>query len=128
MSPHPNRATQGGKGEPQSMATIYHLVNQACERLIQSHVLKFDSFIHEHTRKPAPMWEDKLKAGEPGPPGLPGPPGMKGERGEVGMPGQPGRDGYPGERVTNKGLSATPSPKRPLGNPTDPNPQGDVLP
>ncbi|XP_077191952.1 collagen alpha-1(XX) chain isoform X1 [Paroedura picta] len=92
------KGERGEKGEPQSIATIYHLVNQACERLIQSHVLKFDSSIHDHARKPAPIWEDKLKAGEPGPPGLPGPPGMKGERGEVGMPGQPGRDGYPGER------------------------------
>lgn len=63
-----------------------------------AHLLKFDAFIHEHTRKPVPMWVDKLKAGEVGPPGPPGPPGMKGERGEVGMPGQPGRDGYPGER------------------------------
>ncbi|KAH0619246.1 hypothetical protein JD844_019117 [Phrynosoma platyrhinos] len=73
----------GPTGEAQSLSTIYHLVNQACERLIQSHVLKFDSFIHEHSRKPVPIWEDKLKPGEPGPPGLPGPPGMKGERGEI---------------------------------------------
>uniref|UniRef100_A0A670I2V4 Collagen alpha-1(XX) chain n=1 Tax=Podarcis muralis TaxID=64176 RepID=A0A670I2V4_PODMU len=92
------KGERGEKGEAQSLATIYHLVNQACERLIQSHVLKFDSFIHEHSQKPVPIWEDKLKPGEPGPPGLPGPPGMKGERGEAGMPGQPGRDGYPGER------------------------------
>ncbi|XP_061486995.1 collagen alpha-1(XX) chain-like isoform X2 [Rhineura floridana] len=92
------KGEKGEKGEAQSLATIYHLVNQACERLIQSHVLKFDSFIHEHSRKPVPIWEDRLKVGEPGPPGLPGAPGMKGERGEVGMPGQPGRDGYPGER------------------------------
>nr|XP_060627930.1 collagen alpha-1(XX) chain [Anolis sagrei ordinatus] len=92
------KGERGEKGEAQSLSTIYHLVNQACERLIQSHVLKFDSFIHEHSQKPVPIWEDKIKPGEPGPPGLPGPPGMKGERGEVGMPGQPGRDGYPGER------------------------------
>ncbi|XP_025018878.1 collagen alpha-1(XX) chain [Python bivittatus] len=92
------KGERGEKGEAQSLSTIYHLVNQACERLIQSHVLKFDSFIHEHSRKPVPIWEDKPKAGEPGPPGLPGLPGMKGERGEVGMPGLPGRDGYPGER------------------------------
>uniref|UniRef100_A0A8D2KS13 Collagen type XX alpha 1 chain n=1 Tax=Varanus komodoensis TaxID=61221 RepID=A0A8D2KS13_VARKO len=104
------------QGEAQSLTTIYHLVHQACERLIQSHVLKFDSFIHEHSRKPVPIWEDKVKVGEPGPPGLPGPPGMKGERGEVGMPGQPGRDGYPGER-------GAPGPKGEKGFP-GPNQEG----
>uniref|UniRef100_A0A8B9SWE1 Collagen alpha-1(XX) chain n=1 Tax=Anas platyrhynchos TaxID=8839 RepID=A0A8B9SWE1_ANAPL len=87
-----------GKGEPQSLATIYQLVTQACERMIQTHVLKFDSFIHEHARKPVPVWEERLKPGEPGPPGPPGPPGSNGERGENGIPGQPGKDGYPGER------------------------------
>uniref|UniRef100_A0A8C4TTP3 Collagen alpha-1(XX) chain n=1 Tax=Falco tinnunculus TaxID=100819 RepID=A0A8C4TTP3_FALTI len=86
------------KGEPQSLATIYQLVSQACERMIQTHVLKFDSFIHEHARKPVPVWEERLKPGEPGPPGPPGPPGSNGERGENGIPGQPGKDGYPGER------------------------------
>lgn len=63
-----------------------------------AHVLKFDSFIHEHARKPVPIWEERLKPGEPGPPGPPGPPGSSGERGENGPPGQPGKDGYPGER------------------------------
>ncbi|KAH1182326.1 hypothetical protein KIL84_010080 [Mauremys mutica] len=85
-------------GEPQSLATIYQLVSQACEQMIQTHVLKFDSFIHEHTRKPVPVWDDTLKPGGPGPPGLPGIAGTKGERGEDGIPGQPGKDGYPGER------------------------------
>ncbi|XP_072852842.2 collagen alpha-1(XX) chain [Pogona vitticeps] len=113
------KGERGEKGEAQSLATIYHLVNQACERLIQSHVLKFDSFIHEHSQKPVPIWEEKVKAGEPGPPGLPGPPGMKGERGEVGMPGQPGRDGYPGER-------GAPGPKGEKGaaGPNEEGPQG----
>uniref|UniRef100_A0A8C3MDP1 Uncharacterized protein n=1 Tax=Geospiza parvula TaxID=87175 RepID=A0A8C3MDP1_GEOPR len=88
----------GPTGEPQSLATIYQLVSQACERMIQTHVLKFDSFIHEHARKPVPIWEERLKPGEPGPPGPPGPPGNTGERGANGSPGQPGKDGYPGER------------------------------
>ncbi|KAM3839254.1 collagen alpha-1(XX) chain isoform 2-T4 [Vipera latastei] len=92
------KGERGEKGEAQSLSTIYHLVNQACERLIQSHVLKFDTFIHEQSRKPVPIWEDEPKAGEPGPVGLTGFPGMKGERGEMGVPGLPGRDGYPGER------------------------------
>ncbi|XP_040431853.1 collagen alpha-1(XX) chain isoform X2 [Cygnus olor] len=92
------KGERGEKGEPQSLATIYQLVSQACERMIQTHVLKFDSFIHEHARKPVPVWEEKLKPGEPGPPGPPGPPGGNGERGENGIPGQPGKDGYPGER------------------------------
>lgn len=92
------KGERGEKGEPQSLATIYQLVSQACERMIQTHVLKFDSFIHEHARKPVPVWEERLKPGEPGPPGPPGPPGSNGERGENGIPGQPGKDGYPGER------------------------------
>ncbi|KAJ7417494.1 Collagen alpha-1(XX) chain [Willisornis vidua] len=92
------KGERGEKGEPQSLATIYQLVSQACERMIQTHVLKFDSFIHEHARKPVPIWEERLKPGEPGPPGPPGPPGSNGERGENGSPGQPGKDGYPGER------------------------------
>ncbi|XP_032054527.1 collagen alpha-1(XX) chain isoform X1 [Aythya fuligula] len=92
------KGERGEKGEPQSLATIYQLVTQACERMIQTHVLKFDSFIHEHARKPVPVWEERLKPGEPGPPGPPGPPGSNGERGENGIPGQPGKDGYPGER------------------------------
>uniref|UniRef100_A0A672UI40 Collagen alpha-1(XX) chain n=1 Tax=Strigops habroptila TaxID=2489341 RepID=A0A672UI40_STRHB len=92
------KGERGEKGEPQSLATIYQLVSQACERMIQTHVLKFDSFIHEHARKPVPIWEERLKPGEPGPPGPPGPPGSNGERGESGIPGQPGKDGYPGER------------------------------
>uniref|UniRef100_H0ZAW9 Collagen type XX alpha 1 chain n=1 Tax=Taeniopygia guttata TaxID=59729 RepID=H0ZAW9_TAEGU len=92
------KGERGEKGEPQSLATIYQLVSQACERMIQTHVLKFDSFIHEHARKPVPIWEERLKPGEPGPPGPPGPPGNSGERGENGTPGQPGKDGYPGER------------------------------
>ncbi|XP_054247953.1 collagen alpha-1(XX) chain [Indicator indicator] len=92
------KGERGEKGEPQSLATIYQLVSQACERMIQTHVLKFDSFIHDHARKPVPLWEERLKPGEPGPPGPPGPPGSSGERGESGIPGQPGKDGYPGER------------------------------
>ncbi|XP_025057443.1 collagen alpha-1(XX) chain [Alligator sinensis] len=92
------KGERGEKGEPQSLATIYQLVSQACERMIQTHVLKFDSFIHEHTRKPVPMWDEKLMPGEPGLPGLAGPPGSRGERGEDGFLGLPGKDGYPGER------------------------------
>ncbi|GAB0197423.1 collagen alpha-1(XX) chain [Grus japonensis] len=95
------KGEKGEKGEPQSLATIYQLVSQACERMIQTHVLKFDSFIHEHARKPVPVWEERLKPGEPGPPGPPGPPGSIGERGKNGIPGQPGKDGYPGEREKN---------------------------
>ncbi|OWK56567.1 Collagen alpha-1(XX) chain [Lonchura striata] len=98
------KGERGEKGEPQSLATIYQLVSQACERMIQTHVLKFDSFIHEHARKPVPIWEERLKPGEPGPPGPPGPPGNSGERGENGTPGQPGKDGYPGERGMDRML------------------------
>ncbi|XP_073165168.1 collagen alpha-1(XX) chain isoform X7 [Lepidochelys kempii] len=92
------KGERGEKGEPQSLATIYQLVSQACEQMIQTHVLKFDSFIHEHTRKPVPVWDNTLKPGGPGPPGLSGIAGTRGERGEDGIPGQPGKDGYPGER------------------------------
>nr|KAF6470990.1 collagen type XX alpha 1 chain [Molossus molossus] len=56
------KGDRGEKGEPQSLATIYQLVSQACESAIQTHVLKFDSFLHETTRPPMPILE------APGPP------------------------------------------------------------
>ncbi|XP_075624813.1 collagen alpha-1(XX) chain isoform X4 [Balearica regulorum gibbericeps] len=116
------KGEKGEKGEPQSLATIYQLVSQACERMIQTHVLKFDSFIHEHARKPVPVWEERLKPGEPGPPGPPGPPGSIGERGKNGIPGQPGKDGYPGERgPPGEVVLGKPGPK---GNPGNAGPQG----
>ncbi|KAK2520693.1 hypothetical protein Q9233_011329 [Columba guinea] len=106
------KGERGEKGEPQSLATIYQLVTQACERMIQTHVLKFDSFIHEHARKPVPVWDERLKPGEPGPPGPPGPPGSNGEKGENGVPGQPGKDGYPGERGMDRNVSQGPKEKK----------------
>uniref|UniRef100_A0A6I8NKN3 Collagen alpha-1(XX) chain n=1 Tax=Ornithorhynchus anatinus TaxID=9258 RepID=A0A6I8NKN3_ORNAN len=106
------KGERGEKGEPQSIATIYQLVSQACEQMIQTHVLKFDSFLHENTRPPVPIWKKKLIPGEPGPPGLPGNPGRMGESGEVGVPGEAGRDGYPGERGEPgvKGEKGSPGP------------------
>uniref|UniRef100_A0A8C8R9W4 Collagen alpha-1(XX) chain n=1 Tax=Pelusios castaneus TaxID=367368 RepID=A0A8C8R9W4_9SAUR len=129
------KGERGEKGEPQSLATIYQLVSQACEQLIQTHVLKFDTFIHEHTRKPVPVWEDTLTQGRPGPPGLPGTSGTRGERGEGGIPGQPGKDGYPGERggpgpkgekgmagASKEGVQGTRGPAGPSGEQVTGNP------
>ncbi|XP_053527176.1 collagen alpha-1(XX) chain [Artibeus jamaicensis] len=45
------KGERGEKGEPQSLATIYQLVSQA------SHMLKFDSFLHESSRPPLPVSE-----------------------------------------------------------------------
>ncbi|KAM5305922.1 collagen alpha-1(XX) chain isoform 5-T5 [Glossophaga mutica] len=51
------KGERGEKGEPQSLATIYQLVSQACESAIQTHVLKFNSFLHESSRPPLPVSE-----------------------------------------------------------------------
>ncbi|XP_036915733.1 collagen alpha-1(XX) chain [Sturnira hondurensis] len=51
------KGERGEKGEPQSLATIYQLVSQACESAIQTHMLKFDSFLHESSRPPLPVSE-----------------------------------------------------------------------
>uniref|UniRef100_A0A670Z5A6 Collagen type XX alpha 1 chain n=1 Tax=Pseudonaja textilis TaxID=8673 RepID=A0A670Z5A6_PSETE len=83
---------KGERGEKEENLTTFHASPSA-------HVLKFDTFVHEQSRKPVPIREEEEpKAGEPGPMGQIGFPGIKGERGEIGMPGLPGRNGYPGER------------------------------
>ncbi|XP_004430569.1 PREDICTED: collagen alpha-1(XX) chain [Ceratotherium simum simum] len=74
------KGERGEKGEPQSLATIYQLVSQA------SHVLKFDSFLHESARPPMPILE------------VPGPPGT---HSEAQLPGEVGRGGHsPEDRVS----------------------------
>uniref|UniRef100_G3U1Z7 Collagen type XX alpha 1 chain n=1 Tax=Loxodonta africana TaxID=9785 RepID=G3U1Z7_LOXAF len=64
------KGERGEKGELQSLATIYQLVSQACESAIQTHMLKFNSFLHESTRPPMPVLEGKMRPGGPGPPGV----------------------------------------------------------
>ncbi|KAL0595826.1 Collagen alpha-1 chain [Plecturocebus cupreus] len=59
------KGERGEKGEPQSLATLYQLVSQACESAIQAHVSKFDSFFHENTRPPMPILEQKLEPVRP---------------------------------------------------------------
>ncbi|XP_044909325.1 collagen alpha-1(XX) chain isoform X4 [Felis catus] len=69
------KGERGEKGEPQSLATIYQLVNQACESAIQTHVLKFH---HESARPPRPILQ---ALGHPS------------SHGEAWLPGRGGRDG-----------------------------------
>ncbi|XP_018415104.1 PREDICTED: collagen alpha-1(XX) chain [Nanorana parkeri] len=92
------RGEKGEKGEPQSVSTIYHLVNQVCERLIQAHLIKLESVLREKEAQPVPIWDLELKPGEPGPPGPQGLPGEQGEPGVNGAFGQPGQNGYPGKQ------------------------------
>uniref|UniRef100_A0A9L0RRC7 Collagen alpha-1(XX) chain n=1 Tax=Equus caballus TaxID=9796 RepID=A0A9L0RRC7_HORSE len=73
------KGERGEKGEPQSLATVYQLVSQACESAIQTHMLKFNSFLHESTRPPMPILE------APRPPGTPS---------EARLPGEGGRGGH----------------------------------
>ncbi|XP_008072965.1 collagen alpha-1(XX) chain [Carlito syrichta] len=79
------KGERGEKGEPQSLATIYQLVSQA------SHVLRFDSFLHENTRPPMPILGEKAES--PGSPGTrrqaPLPRQWEG-RGHLGNRGEPG--------------------------------------
>ncbi|KPP68070.1 hypothetical protein Z043_113280 [Scleropages formosus] len=93
----------GAKGEPQSLATIYQLVTQACEQLVHEEILKLDSFINDMSRKAVPFEEPVGPQGEPGIPGAKGPPGSRGSQGRMGPRGEPGKPGYPGEQG-RKGL------------------------
>ncbi|KAI2595628.1 collagen type XX alpha 1 chain, partial [Homo sapiens] len=79
------KGERGEKGEPQSLATLYQLVSQACESAIQTHVSKFDSF-HENTRPPMPILEQKLEPGTE-------PLGSPGTRSKALVPGEWGRGG-----------------------------------
>ncbi|KAM9589757.1 LOW QUALITY PROTEIN: collagen alpha-1(XX) chain [Trichechus inunguis] len=58
------KGERGEKGEP-----IYQLVSQAYESAIQTHMLKFDSFLHESTRPRMPVLEGEVRPGGPGTPG-----------------------------------------------------------
>ncbi|PNI36426.1 COL20A1 isoform 6, partial [Pan troglodytes] len=79
------KGERGEKGEPQSLATLYQLVSQACESAIQTHVSKFDSF-HKNTRPPMPILEQKLEPGTE-------PLGSPGTRSKALVPGEWGRGG-----------------------------------
>ncbi|XP_076133149.1 collagen alpha-1(XX) chain-like [Alosa pseudoharengus] len=92
------KGDRGEKGEPQSLAMIYQLVTEACEKLVHNEVLKLDAFMNEMSRKPVPIEEPVGPPGEPGIPGSKGPPGLRGEQGRQGTRGKPGRSGYPGEQ------------------------------
>ncbi|PNJ05731.1 COL20A1 isoform 8, partial [Pongo abelii] len=79
------KGERGEKGEPQSLATLYQLVSQACESAVQTHVSKFDSF-HENTRLPMPILEQKLESGTE-------PLGSPGTHSKALLPGEWGRGG-----------------------------------
>ncbi|KAM5245931.1 collagen alpha-1(XX) chain [Ctenodactylus gundi] len=66
------KGERGEKGEPQSLATMFQLVSQACESAIQTHMLKLDSFLHKNTRPPMPILVDTAEPGRPGPLRTPG--------------------------------------------------------
>ncbi|XP_051947748.1 collagen alpha-1(XX) chain [Xyrauchen texanus] len=70
-----SKGERGEKGEPQSLAMIYQLVTQACEKLVHNEVLKLDTFLIEINRKPLPIQEPVAPPGEPGIPGGRGTPG-----------------------------------------------------
>ncbi|XP_067904374.1 collagen alpha-1(XIV) chain-like isoform X2 [Heterodontus francisci] len=91
------KGEKGEKGELQSLASVYQLVTQACEDLVQNQMIKFDSILNEFTRNPVPVRIIQGPAGEVGRPGQPGPPGSRGPPGIPGMPGEAGKAGYPGE-------------------------------
>ncbi|XP_069506902.1 collagen alpha-1(XX) chain [Ambystoma mexicanum] len=107
------RGEKGDKGESQSVAAIYQMVSQACEQLIQAHVLKLDTFLEERNRQPVPIRKEDLTPGPPGVTGLPGRPGARGEVGDDGNPGPQGKSGYPGERgrAGQKGEKGSPGPR-----------------
>ncbi|XP_015850503.2 collagen alpha-1(XX) chain isoform X2 [Peromyscus maniculatus bairdii] len=61
-----SKGERGEKGEPQSLATIFQLVSQACESAIQTHVLKLNSFLNENARPPMPFMVETAQPGKPG--------------------------------------------------------------
>uniref|UniRef100_A0A8C6QWM8 Collagen alpha-1(XX) chain n=1 Tax=Nannospalax galili TaxID=1026970 RepID=A0A8C6QWM8_NANGA len=61
-----SKAISPFQGEPQSLATIFQLVSQACESAIQTHILKLNSFLHENSRPPMPIMVEAEKPGRPG--------------------------------------------------------------
>uniref|UniRef100_A0A8D2GTU3 Collagen alpha-1(XX) chain n=1 Tax=Urocitellus parryii TaxID=9999 RepID=A0A8D2GTU3_UROPR len=78
----------GEKGEPQSLATIFQLVSQACESAIQAHVLRLQSSFHGSTRPPMPILVEAVKPGGHGPPGSPN------TLSKALLPGEQGRGGH----------------------------------
>ncbi|KAF4023430.1 hypothetical protein G4228_015042 [Cervus hanglu yarkandensis] len=74
------KGERGEKGEPQSLATIYQLVGQACESAIQAHVLKLHACTHESTRPPMPILEAPRALGTSSKARLPGEVGHGGSR------------------------------------------------
>ncbi|XP_048666609.1 collagen alpha-1(XX) chain isoform X3 [Marmota marmota marmota] len=82
------KGEQGEKGEPQSLATIFQLVSQACESAIQAHVLRLQSSFHGSTRPPMPILVEAVKPGGHGPPGSPN------RLSKALLPGEQGRGGH----------------------------------
>ncbi|KAI4538288.1 hypothetical protein MG293_011691 [Ovis ammon polii] len=74
------KGERGEKGEPQSLATVYQLVGQACESAIQRHVLKLHACTHESTRPPMPILEAPRALGTSSKAWLPGEEGHGGPR------------------------------------------------
>ncbi|XP_018593153.2 solute carrier family 35 member C2 [Scleropages formosus] len=127
-----SKGERGEKGEPQSLATIYQLVTQACEQLVHEEILKLDSFINDMSRKAVPFEEPVGPQGEPGIPGAKGPPGSRGSQGRMGPRGEPGKPGYPGEQG-RKGLpgekgSPGANVQGPQGSKGLPGPRGESKP
>uniref|UniRef100_A0A4W2EGV9 Collagen type XX alpha 1 chain n=1 Tax=Bos indicus x Bos taurus TaxID=30522 RepID=A0A4W2EGV9_BOBOX len=88
------KGERGEKGEPQSLATIYQLVGQACESAIQTHVLKLHACTHESTRPPMPILEA---------------PRALGTSNKARLPGEGGHGGpHPGDRGTGGGVFSSP--------------------
>uniref|UniRef100_A0A8C9UM92 Collagen alpha-1(XX) chain n=1 Tax=Spermophilus dauricus TaxID=99837 RepID=A0A8C9UM92_SPEDA len=82
------KGERGEKGEPQSLATIFQLVSQACESAIQAHVLRLQSSFHGSTRPPMPILVEAVKPGGHGPPGSPN------TLSKALLPGEQGRGGH----------------------------------
>ncbi|XP_059836582.1 collagen alpha-1(XIV) chain-like isoform X1 [Hypanus sabinus] len=116
------KGEKGEKGEPQSLAAVYQMVSQACEELVQSHMLKFDLVLNEYTKNPVPVRIIQGPPGEVGEPGRPGPPGNRGPPGMPGIPGNDGKAGYPGEigKPGEKGEKGSPG----VNAPGSEGPQG----
>ncbi|XP_026227052.1 collagen alpha-1(XIV) chain [Anabas testudineus] len=97
--PAGTKGDRGERGDVQSQAAVRAIARQVCEQLIQSHLSRYNSILHQ-----IPVQSANSVRTVPGPPGEPGrrgPPGPQGEQGppgRAGFPGANGQNGQPGER------------------------------
>lgn len=127
-----SKGEKGERGDLQSTASVQEIARQVCERLIQSHMTRFNSLLNQPPSPPVSVRTVPGPPGEPGRQGSPGAPGEQGLPGRPGFPGTSGTNGLPGERGQpgEKGEKGPPGVgvQGPRGPPGPPGAQGQGRP